>query len=116
MQWLTQIEHGIVGCVHDVVDGTNARQAQTTLDFIWAGFDFHIADQSKHEARVEFRVSDLDGNQVFNRFAIGFVFDIWLLQLAARQRGEFSRNADHIRITTHIRQDADIQDCVAHVV
>ncbi len=66
MKRLAEFEHGIIRRIHDVIDRTHARQFELALDLIRTGFDFYIANQSKHKARIEFGIGNLNRNQFFD--------------------------------------------------
>ena len=62
VQRFAEFEHGVVGRIDDVIDRAHAREFESALNLIRAGFDLHIADQACHETRIKFRVADLDFN------------------------------------------------------
>ncbi len=70
VQRLAKFDHGVIGRIHDVVDGAHAREFQSALDLVRAGFDFHVADQSHHKARIEFRVGNFDFDKVGHRLNV----------------------------------------------
>ena len=45
MKRFAEFEHGVIGRIDNAVDRTHARQFESTLDLIWAGFNFNVANQ-----------------------------------------------------------------------
>ncbi len=65
MQRLTELEHDVIGGIHDAIDRAHARQAQAHLDLVGAGARLNTTDQAKDKPRIQRWIGDIQG-----RFAI----------------------------------------------
>ena len=75
VQRFTNLKHGIVGDIYDVIDWAHAGQLESVLHPIWTGLNGDILNQPKHKARIQFRFGDL------NRSFIGNIWSFCLYQV-----------------------------------
>ncbi len=116
MQGLAYLQHGVVGCIDDIIDRAHAAQAQSLLHPVRAWLDLDILDQAEHKARVKLRLLDFDGGHAGNARSICMHLKIWLAQNLACQSSYFARYSQDIGVSGDIRRDGNIQYRIAHII
>jgi len=112
---LAELEHDVIGRVHDVADRAHSGRLEAHLDPVRRGADLRSADPATHETRAELGLADVHAQMVGHRAARLVRLDPGPAHPPTRGGGHLPRETDQaervaaVRLHVHVEHDVAVE-------